>query len=666
MEIKTQSMKKILFVSFSNIGDAVLSLPCLEVLQETFPQAEIDIVVGERAQCVFERASGIRKLWIYEKRKSLRHRWDFYKKLKQESYDLVVDLKQSVFGFLGKHRTSFLKQTSSKHKRDAHLSVLNSLGVDLVSLKKKVQAKRHGSHVTEKLIVIAPGSKSHIKEWPKERFAALADRLIHTGGFEVVWLGDQREAVLVEDIQRRMSHPTQNLAGKLAWQESVSWIKRASLVVTNDSAPLHIADHYGKKVLSFFGPTDPEKYGPQQTPEGVLFRGKFCSPCENAQCRYGLECMHEISVDEAYKRAMRLLEDGPERVEPNILVVRLDRMGDVLLSFPAIRALRERFPRARITALTQPYARSLMERCPDLDDAMVYDYKKKGMHRSLRGYFRLLREIQRRRFDMVFILHPTFRSHLLCYLASIPYRVGLKTRGSFLLTHSILDLRHEGYQHESDNAMDVVRALGVRSVPKELQFSLFGEELKEAEALLKEEGMTLRDDYVAFHAGASCHSKQWPVTSFIELGKMMKSRWGYRVVLVGDERSGAIHQEITQALGHDAIDLAGKTPLPVLAVILKHSKIFISNDSGPVHLGSAVGAQVVSLFGRIQKGLSSKRWRPLGKQSLFLQKDVGCVTCLADKCTIGFECLRALRPPEVFQAAKSLLAGSVDCLAQGK
>ena len=87
--------------------------------------------------------------------------------------------------------------------------------------------------------------------------------------------------------------------------------------------------------------------------------------------------------------------------------------------------------------------------------------------------------------------------------------------------------------------------------------------------------------------------------------------------------------------------------MPVLAAILKEARLMVSNDSGPAHLSAAVGTPVISIFGRKQKGLSSKRWRPMGKTSGFLQKDAGCVICLADACSIDFECLKILKPHEV-------------------
>jgi len=99
----------------------------------------------------------------------------------------------------------------------------------------------------------------------------------------------------------------------------------------------------------------------------------------------------------------------------------------------------------------------------------------------------------------------------------------------------------------------------------------------------------------------------------------------------------------------------GQTTLGILAALFKKSGMVISNDSGPVHVASGVGAPVISIFGRKQKGLSPVRWRPLGDKAIAIHKDVGCIECLAHDCKKGFLCLKAISAEEVFEKAKNLL-----------
>jgi ADP-heptose:LPS heptosyltransferase len=108
-------------------------------------------------------------------------------------------------------------------------------------------------------------------------------------------------------------------------------------------------------------------------------------------------------------------------------------------------------------------------------------------------------------------------------------------------------------------------------------------------------------------------------------------------------------------MNHPAVDLAGETSVSQLASVLKRCSLFISNDSGPVHLASAVGTPVVSIFGRSQQGLSPKRWSPLGGKSRILHKSAGCIECLAHNCVKEFSCLKAITADDVIKAAEELI-----------
>ncbi|MBF0254577.1 MAG: glycosyltransferase family 9 protein, partial [Candidatus Omnitrophica bacterium] len=506
-----------------------------------------------------------------------------------------------------------------------------------------------------KTVVIAPGARSDIKKWPWESYALLADRLIELDGVRLLWIGDDSDRALIQKIQERMTTPSQNCAGQNSWRRTQEIILEADLVITNDSAPLHLADELGRKVMAFFGPTDPAKYGPQRTPSGVLFRGVFCSPCERAQCRYQHECLREIRVDEAYQRAHELLESTDVRVPGEVLAVRLDRMGDMMLSYPAFAALKSHFERDRLTVLARPYTLDAAGRSGPVNDVIVYDYAKGGRHRSLKGYARLVREIRRRRFKAAFIFHPTFRSHLLCLAAGIPVRVGYRPGVPGLLTHTVTDLRSSGYQHESRNALDVARAYGVRSAGGHTAFRIYPEDRRRIDKLLGEAGLLTGERVAVLHPGSSSRSKCWPIDSFVRMGEMLIASYGVRIAIIGDGRHKRSDEEVAIRLGVAAVNLSGKTDMALTAALLERSLIFVSNDSGPAHLAAAVGTRVVSIFGRSEPGLGARRWKPMGETSAYVQGDSGCVVCTAEHCSIEFECLKQLTPEHVFEAVEGLM-----------
>jgi ADP-heptose:LPS heptosyltransferase len=116
-----------------------------------------------------------------------------------------------------------------------------------------------------------------------------------------------------------------------------------------------------------------------------------------------------------------------------------------------------------------------------------------------------------------------------------------------------------------------------------------------------------------------------------------------------------IGDKVSSLLDANCLNLSGRTTVGELASVLRRSKLFISNDSGPVHVACAVGTPVIAIFGRSDRGLSPKRWGPIGKQDVVLRKDVGCEECLAHRCARGFKCLEAITVDEVVAAAEKIL-----------
>ena len=443
-----------------------------------------------------------------------------------------------------------------------------------------------------------------------------------------------------------MKSSAENICGRTSFLELVSLMKKADLVITNDSAPLHIADALRRPVLAIFGPTDPRKYGPRYRYSVVASRLLFCAPCEKAQCRFHHECMTELGVDEVYQKALSILRDEIDRKNLKVLVIRLDRIGDVTLSLPAIQAIRDRFPNAAISVMTRPATAELVQGHPAVDEAIPYFYEKNGRHGGIMGNLRFIYEIVRHKFDVVFILNPSLRSYLVPFCAGIPYRVGFQTQLPFLLTHAIADLRYEGKKHEAEYTLDVVRAFGIEAD----RADSYAGTLKHCRATAGERKM------IAIHAGASCPSKRWDRQRFAALGKKLRAEHPeMKLAIIGGRDEAELGKYLSEEIGGDVLDLTDKLSLKQLAVFLSGCEVLVSNDSGPVHIASAVGARTLTIFGRSLPGLGVTRWRALGAGHAMIQKDVGCVVCLAHRCTIRFECLKAVSVDEVWTKLKMML-----------
>jgi ADP-heptose:LPS heptosyltransferase len=183
--------------------------------------------------------------------------------------------------------------------------------------------------------------------------------------------------------------------------------------------------------------------------------------------------------------------------------------------------------------------------------------------------------------------------------------------------------------------------------------------LKEKDEMLLRQkvGKLLDSQLIVIHAGASCPSKRWPAERFGEVARFFQQKYGFQVVLVGGEETKPFSEQITHCLS-SSINLTAQLSLGELAQLLKKSVFLLSNDSGPVHMASAVEKPVVSIFGRKEAGLSPTRWRPLGEKSFYVWKDVGCELCLAHQCQINFLCLTEISAQEVIQTIEEKILKS--------
>ncbi len=654
-------LQKILVVTLSNLGDVILTLPVFQNLHQNFPKAELHVAVGPSAAEVFQGDPRIAKIILYHKKMGWLEKFKFLREIRSEHYSLVIDLRRSFLGLLGgaRYGNSYLSfSCQTVHRAEKHLrSLRNIVRDDLASdsfLKIGSAPVRimdeNDFAPDQKIIVAAVGSKSDIKKWPAEYYAGLLDRLAINEGCQIILAGDTYDISDAKKVKNLMQSRVIDLSGRTNFSELCSLLKAASLLITNDSAPLHIADALKTPVLALFGPTDPRKYGPRQPGSLVARRPLFCSPCEKAQCRYHHECMKELGVEEVYQKSLQILKDDFQPKNLKILVSRLDRIGDVVLSLPAIQAIRDRFPNAMISMMVRPYTRAVVEGHPAIDEVITYDYEANGRHGSIVGNLRFLREIVKRHFDIAFILHPSNRAANVPFFAGIPYRIGFRSKWPFLLTQSVPDRRHEGLKHESEYTMDIVRAFGIHGTAPSLpHLSVTPYEKRQISGLLEAEPCGPEEKIIAFHPAASCLSKKWPLERFVALGKKILKETSYRLAVVGSAKEKASGEFLQKELGGRVINFAGKLDLKMLAAFLERCEFLVSNDSGPIHIAAAVGTRTFGIFGRNQAGLSAIRWRALGEGHALIQKDVGCVVCLAHRCSIGFECLKAVEVDEVFK-----------------
>jgi len=317
-------IKRILVITLSNAGDIILTTPVVEALLKEFPSAELDVMVGPSGKEIFSAHKKIREVIIYDKKCPNLAKFTLFLKLRKKGYDLVADLRNTIFPLILRPRFATnpfrYRSRGRMHKAGAHLLRLKEIGIDAPGavpfIPETESDKKHVEGLLRGLggkpfVVVSPGAKSHVKRWPLKNFAALSDMIKEKLGYEVALAGDENDRVVIERILHRMKTKPLDLLEKTNIRELAIIVRKSAFIITNDSAPLHLVSAVGARILAFFGPTDEKKYGPfTAAASKVLRKDIACAPCEVPQCinvENKYECLKSISTEEAFEAVKELL-----------------------------------------------------------------------------------------------------------------------------------------------------------------------------------------------------------------------------------------------------------------------------------------------------------------------------------------------------------------------
>ncbi|MBU1998255.1 MAG: lipopolysaccharide heptosyltransferase II, partial [Candidatus Omnitrophica bacterium] len=453
-----------------------------------------------------------------------------------------------------------------------------------------------------------------------------------------------------------------NFTGLTNLRQLAALLKHASLFITVDTGVLHLASYLNVSTLALFGASRPEKYGPWCDKYKIMLKELFCRPCERAQCKFKhLNCMRLIKAENVAVQAKNYFSgmnfSVPKKVKityKRILIVRTDKVGDVLLTTPVIKGLRREYPDSYIAMVVRPYSENIVCDNPYLDEVFIYD--KLARHKNWYNSMRFAWELRKKRFDLAIIFHPTNRMHILTFFAGIERRIGYDRKTGFLLTDKIKHTKQLGQKHELEYNLDLLRYLGIEVEDKSLYLAIDPVSRKWQEDLFFEKGIKEIDQVLIINPSAGAQDRIWPAERFAQVADRLIAKYNFKAFVIGSSQDSEVTITVVNTMRQPVIDLTGKTSLSQVVSLLKSSTLLISNDSGPVHIACAVGIPVISIFGRNQKGLSPKRWGPTGARARVLHKQVGCVECLAHKCLKDFACLAAISVEEVIQVADELLA----------
>ncbi|MCY3743723.1 MAG: glycosyltransferase family 9 protein [Candidatus Poribacteria bacterium] len=268
-----------------------------------------------------------------------------------------------------------------------------------------------------------------------------------------------------------------------------------------------------------------------------------------------------------------------------ILIIRLAPLGETVLTTPVIRALRQHFRDAYIAYMVAPTREDLVSASPYLNEVLTYQTSVP----------RLIYQIARRKFQMAVVLQPTFRLVLHTFLARIPFRVGFETNagGKKLLS---LAVPNNTAQHETQRYLDVVRALGIEVVDDEPEVFIDDTGIAWMNNFLENQKINDGKPLIGLNPGAATAYRRWNAANFAVLGDRLHETYDAHIVITTGPREGELATQVAAQMSYSPIIVNQATPMQ-LAALLQRCNLYISNDTGPMHLSTAVKTPTIALFG---------------------------------------------------------------------
>lgn len=345
----------------------------------------------------------------------------------------------------------------------------------------------------------------------------------------------------------------------------------------------------------------------------------------------------------------RLQGPPPREKLRRILVVRTDRIGDIVLSTPALRALREALPGAEIDYVVQEKYAPLLEAYPGWN--RLFTLKDRDSREEARALASILRE---RRYDAAIIGNTAASSYRLARLAGVPVRVGWRAKGyGHSLSAGFPDDRAAASRHEVENNLKLLEPLGI--FEREPRFPTRETEggRKQLEAFLAAEGLSHAEPLLVLHPGSFSPRVRWGLEKFAELaGRAMRE--GIRVVLLGSGGEAALVEEVWRRTGGksaQAIKAVDRFDLQGLVSFLGHARVFVGNSTGPMHIAASAGAWTLAIFGS-RYGLDRHElWRPYGPKGMVIEA-AGVKCCALPWTCADMPCLGNITAAQAWEAVR--------------
>jgi ADP-heptose:LPS heptosyltransferase len=332
-----------------------------------------------------------------------------------------------------------------------------------------------------------------------------------------------------------------------------------------------------------------------------------------------------------------------------ILLIRTDRLGDVILSTPVATALKKNGPELHVTFLVRHYTAEITRRHPHVDETLEIDGAEIGG--DVRGLAQTLRQ---RQFEAAVMLHPRPSLAWAIWRSGIPLRIGTGYRWySFFFNRRVFEHRKTAARHEAEYNLQLLQPLGIRTAEVEFHFALSQSTREKIDAKLN--GLGVGANPIILHPGSGGSARDWPPENFARLADLAHDELGAQAILTGAPTEENLIAAIQQQTKSPPLSLCSRLTITELAVLCQRAAVFVSNSTGPLHLAVMVGAPVVAFYPPI-RAARPERWGPYGRLAdVLMSQQEECLRCRQSRRRVC-DCMRAIAVEAAFKKVQEKLS----------
>lgn len=334
----------------------------------------------------------------------------------------------------------------------------------------------------------------------------------------------------------------------------------------------------------------------------------------------------------------------------NLLIVRTDRIGDVVLSLPLASIIKKHLPDCKITFLVRNYTKPLVQNHPYVDEVITLKENRNKIPVRLN-----VKNISKYNFDSAVIVYPTFVTSLIIFLSKIKYRVGTGYRWySILFNQKIYEHRKFAEKHELEYNVSLLEKFGIKETVHagEVNFNLKPDKLneKKIEQILSRSDINIDEPVIIIHPGSGGSSVDLPQLKFRALVEKISKELTENIILTGSDREKYLCENLK--IRPRILNLAGMLNLAEMIALIDKSSIFISNSTGPIHIAAALGKYTIGFYPRIA-ACSERRWGPYTNKKVIFSPKIECSDCSRKQCS-RLDCMNSIEITDIFYETEKI------------